>query len=166
MTDETKPIEVSRRIEAPPDYIFEVLSNPQRHVEFDGSDMLRGPVFDRPILSVGDVFAMKMYFDRLGGNYLMLNHVVEYEPDQRIFWKPAPGDSASAGGRPSAVGQPAGHQWGYVLTPDGIDATVVTETYDCSAAPAAVREAVQNGEQWAPAMEKSLALLDAICTQK
>jgi uncharacterized protein YndB with AHSA1/START domain len=163
MTDDFKPIEVSRKIEAPPTRIFEVLSNPQRHAEFDGTGMLRGPVFDRPITGAGDVFAMKMYSDRLGGDYLMLNHVVDYEPDRRIFWAPAPGDPAPAGGRTSVIGQPPGHRWGYVLEPDGDDATIVTEIYDCSAAPDAVREILGTGEQWVPAMTKSLALLDAIC---
>jgi hypothetical protein len=33
---------------------------------------------------------MKMH--RLGDDYLMLNYVVEFEPDRRIFWEPAPGD--------------------------------------------------------------------------
>ena len=31
---------------------------------------------------------MKMH--RLGDDYLMLNYVVEYERDRRIFWEPAP----------------------------------------------------------------------------
>ena len=41
MSGEIKPIEVSRRIEAPAAPIFEVLANPQRHMDFDGSGMLR-----------------------------------------------------------------------------------------------------------------------------
>ena len=44
MTVESKPVEVSRRIEAPPALIFEILANPQRHMDFDGSDMLRRTV--------------------------------------------------------------------------------------------------------------------------
>jgi uncharacterized protein YndB with AHSA1/START domain len=108
MVDESKPVEVSRRIEAPVTRIFEILANPQRHMDFDGSGMLRGAVFDRPISGVGDAFTMKMNFDRLGGDYLMLNYVVEFEPDRRIFWEPAPGDLPPADGEPSAVGIPAG----------------------------------------------------------
>ena len=38
MTTECKPVEVSRRIEAPAARIFEILADPQRHVDFDGSD--------------------------------------------------------------------------------------------------------------------------------
>ena len=129
MTAETEPVEVSRRIEAPAALIFEILANPQRHMDFDGSDMLRGAVIDRPISGVGEIFTMRMH--RLGRDYLMLNFVVEFEPNRRIFWEPAPGDLATAGGNPSKVGIPAGYRWGYSLTPDGDNATVVTEVFDC-----------------------------------
>jgi hypothetical protein len=129
MTAETEPVEVSRRIEAPAALIFEILANPQRHMDFDGSDMLRGAVIDGPISGVGETFTMKMH--RLGRDYLMLNYVVEFEPNRRIFWEPAPGDLATAGGNPSKVGIPAGYRWGYSLTPDGDNATVVTEVFDC-----------------------------------
>jgi hypothetical protein len=124
-----EPVEVSRRIEAPAATIFEILANPQRHMDFDGSDMLRGAVVDRPISKVGDTFAMKMH--RLGDDYLMLNYVVEFEPDRRIFWEPAPGDASRAeDDDPSKVGIPAGYRWGYILTPAGDDATIVTEVFD------------------------------------
>jgi hypothetical protein len=94
MSEEIKPIEVSRRIEAPAAAIFEVLADPQRHRDFDGSGMLQGAVLDRPISDVGDTFTMKMH--RLGDDYLMLNYVVEFEPDRRIFWEPE--DLLSDGG--------------------------------------------------------------------
>jgi hypothetical protein len=129
MTAETEPVKVSRRIEASAALIFEILANPQRHMDFDGSDMLRGAVIDRPISGVGETFTMKMH--RLGRDYLMLNYVVEFEPNRRIFWEPAPGDLATAGDNPSKVGIPAGYRWGYSLTPDGDNATVVTEVFDC-----------------------------------
>jgi hypothetical protein len=54
MADESKPVEVSRRIEAPAPRIFKILANPQRHLDFDGSGMLRGAVLERPISNVGD----------------------------------------------------------------------------------------------------------------
>jgi hypothetical protein len=129
MSEEAKPVEVSRRIEAAAAPIFEILANPQRHMDFDGSDMLRGATLDRPISDVGDTFTMKMH--RLGDDYLMLNYVVEFERDRRIFWEPAPGDPSRAeGDDPSKVGIPAGYRWGYILTPEGDDATVVTEVFD------------------------------------
>ena len=169
MTEESKPVEVSRRIEAPAAFIFQVLANPQRHMDFDGSDMLREAVSDRPISDVGDTFTMKMY--RLGREYLMLNYVVEFEPDRRIFWEPAPGDVATAGGDPSKVGIPAGYRWGYILTPDGDDATVVTEVFDCG--PEENRQTLlREGGEWIngansvlESMTASLERLEKISTE-
>lgn len=129
MSDESKRVEVSRRIEAPAALIFGILADPQRHMDFDGSDMLQGAVSNRPISAVGNTFTMKM--NRLGRDYLMINYVVEFEPDRRISWEPAPGDIPTAGGDPSKVGIPAGYRWGFSLTPDGDDATVVSEVFDC-----------------------------------
>jgi hypothetical protein len=163
MTEESKPVEVSRRIEASADHIFEFLANPPRHIDFDGSGMLRGAVFDRPVSGVGDGFSMKM--NRQGREYLMLNLVVEFEPGRRIFWEPAPGDLAPAGGDPSKVGIPAGYRWGYILTPDGDDATVVTEVFDYGSAPVEIRQAVREGGEWVEAMTSSLDKLEKICTR-
>jgi len=147
MTEESKPVEVSRRIEAPAALIFEILANPQRHVDFDGSGMLRGAVLDRPIADVGDTFTMKMH--RLGDDYLMLNYVVEFELDRRIFWEPAPGDPSRTDGDPSKVGIPAGYRWGYILTPDGDDATVVTEVFDYGTVTEEIRQSLlRDGGAW------------------
>jgi hypothetical protein len=144
MAEESKPVEVSRRIEAPAALIFKILANPQRHMDFDGSGMLRGAVLDRPICAVGDAFTMKMH--RLGDDYLMLNYVVEFEPDRSIFWEPAPGDPSRAEGHdPSTVGIPAGYRWGYILTRDGDDATVVTEVFDYGPLP---EDLLRDGGAW------------------
>ena len=129
MAEGAGSVEVSRRIAAPAARIFEILSSPQGHAELDGSDMLRGAIDGRPITGVGDTFTMKMH--RLGRDYQMINYVVEFEPDRRIFWEPAPGDLETAGDDPARVGVPAGYRWGFVLTPDGDGDTVVTEVFDC-----------------------------------
>ncbi len=139
-----RSLEVSRRIGAPAPRIFEILANPQRHLEFDGSGMLRGAVLGGPVSDVGDTFTMKMH--RLGDDYLMLNYVVEFEPDRRIFWEPAPGDPSRAEDNdPSKVGIPAGYRWGYILAPDGDDATVVTEVFDYGPLP---DELLRDGGKW------------------
>jgi hypothetical protein len=129
MTEVPTTVEVSRRIAAPASRIFEVLATPQRHAEFDGSGMLRGVVVDQPITGVGETFTIKMH--RLGRDYLMINHVVEFDQDRCITWEPAPGDVDTAGGDPSRIGVPSGYRWGYRLVPDGDEATVVTEVFDC-----------------------------------
>ncbi len=148
MSEESQRVEVSRRIQAPAASIFAILANPQRHADFDGSDMLRGVVLERPISAVGDTFTMKMH--RLGDDYLMLNYVVEFEPDRRICWEPAPGDPSRAeDDDPSKVGIPAGYRWGYILTPDGDDATVVTEVFDVGTVKEEIRQSLlSDGGTW------------------
>ena len=125
MVNKTKRLEISRRIEASAESIFEILASPRRHIDFDGSDMLRGTNHEGSITKVGESFTMKMY--RLGDDYLMINHVVEFDPHKRIFWEPAPGDiSRAEGNDPSKIGIPAGYRWGYELTPEGENMTIVT----------------------------------------
>ena len=172
MSEARKPIEVSRRIETAAPPIFAILAHPQRHMDFDGSDMLRGALLDRPISDVGDTFTMRM--NRLGDDYLMLNYVVEFEPDRRIFWEPAPGDpSRTDGDDPSKVGIPAGYRWGYILTPDGDDATVVTEVFDYGTVTEEIRQSLlRDGGAWingnssvVESMTASLERLEKIITK-
>jgi hypothetical protein len=157
------PVKVSRRIGAPAAMIFRVLADPGRHMELDGSGSLRGAVTAVPVSGVGDVFIMKMYFSELG-DYEMNNHVVEYEPDRRIGWEPEAGR-----GHPDAAEQAGGgrwgHRWSYELVPDGPDATIVTEIYDCSRAPADARLNLDDGKIWAEGMARTLERLDAACTR-
>jgi len=163
-----RTLEASRKIEARADVIFAILASPQRHKDFDGSDMLRGVVVERPLSGVGDTFTMKMH--RLGDDYLMINYVVEFEPDRRIFWEPAPGDPSRAEGNdPSKVGIPAGYRWGYILAPDGDDATVVTEVFDSGPLPS---ELLSGGAAWIngnntllESMTESLERLEKVCTE-
>src|SRR5580692_11865929 len=72
-TDQYRPVRVSRRIEAPPEVVFGIITDPRQHLALDGSGMLRGAVTTEPVTGVGDVFVMKMYFVRLG-DYEMNNH--------------------------------------------------------------------------------------------
>lgn len=158
MTDgECKPVMVSRRIGAPADDIFQVLADPGRHPDIDGSGMLRGAASSAVISGVGDVFVMRMHHSRLG-DYEMNNHVVEYELNRRIGWEPEAGR-----GHPK-VGSRWGQRWSFELTPDGPDATVVTEIYDCSHASEDERVAMDNGNAWTESMTKTLERLDALCT--
>jgi uncharacterized protein YndB with AHSA1/START domain len=163
--DEYQPIAVSRRISAPAHDIFQVLASPVRHPEFDGSEMLRGAVSDTVISRAGDVFVMKMYYSELG-DYEMNNHVVEYEQDRRIGWEPEAGR-----GHPNAAPDSPepirwGQRWSFQLTPDGPDATIVTEIYDCSRAPADERVEIENGKIWAEAMAETLERLGALCARQ
>jgi hypothetical protein len=161
--DEGQPVEVSRRICAPAHDIFQILADPARHQELDGSESLRGAVSVATITGVGDVFVMKMYYPHLG-DYEMNNHVVEYESDRRIGWEPEAGRGHPSAGPDSADPARWGQRWSYQLTPDGPDATIVTEIYDCSQAPPEERAGMDNGRVWIESMTKTLERLDALCT--
>jgi hypothetical protein len=166
VTEPGKTVETSRRIDAPATLIFAILADPRRHADFDGSHMLRGPDLDRPVAAVGDIFTMKMH--RLGRDYLMINHVVEFERDRRIFWAPAPGDLDTAGGEPSSVGLPAGYRWGFVLTPVDDDATVVTEVFDSGPLSDLLREDggwINGTSSVLESMTASLKRLEMLCTE-
>jgi hypothetical protein len=161
--DEYQPVRVSRRIEAPAADIFRVLSDPRRHLEIDGSEMLRGAVSDAVVTGVGDVFTMRMYYSE-HGDYEMDNHVVEFEQDRRIGWEPWAGSGHPDTAPDSTAEIRWGHVWSYELTPDGPDATIVTEIYDCSRAPEEERVGMDNGKIWAEAMAETLERLDRACT--
>jgi hypothetical protein len=83
---------------------------------------------------------------------------VEYEPDRLIGWEPCAGR-----GHPEDGGA-WGQRWSYELTPDGADATVVTEIYDCSRVAADDRQGMDNGRVWTDSMAATLERLDRICT--
>jgi uncharacterized protein YndB with AHSA1/START domain len=151
-TDECKPVSVSRRIEAPAGAIFKLLAQPDRHPEFDGSEMLRPGATNDIITGLGDVFVTKMYFEAMG-DYEMHNRVVAFDTDRCIAWEP---------GNPELDRN--GSRWRYDLAPDGLNATVVTETYDCTDAPEKVREAVDNGNAWLAGMAETLERLDQLST--
>jgi hypothetical protein len=163
VTDDRISTEVSRTIAAPAARIFEILVNPQRHVDLDGSNMLRGAVSNEMITGVGDIFSMRMHLAEIG-DYVMMNYVVEFELNRRIGWEPAPGDAVASEDGEYPIGVPAGHRWSFELIPDGPDATVVTEIFDCSSAPEELREATNNGATWIESMEETLARLDSLCT--
>jgi hypothetical protein len=106
---------------------------------------------------------MKMHYSQIG-EYEMNNHVVEYEQDRRIGWEP----EAGRGHSDYDPGSPArwGQRWIYQLTPDGPDATIVTEIYNCSAAPQHECAQIDDGAIWAEDMAKTLERLDALCARR
>jgi epoxide hydrolase len=162
MTDELEPVAVSRRISAPAHSIFVILASPARHPDFDGSGMLRGAVTTSMVSGAGDIFVMKMYYSELG-DYEMNNHVVEYEEDRRIGWEPEPGRGHPRAAPSGSGGARAGQRWSYQLTPDGPDATIVTEIYDCSRAPEERRRGMDDGKIWVDCMTRTLERLDRLC---
>jgi hypothetical protein len=56
----------------------------------------------------------------------------------------------------------AWYRWGFEFVPDGPDATMVTETFDCSRSPEELRDAVREGEGWRDAITASLVKLELL----
>jgi hypothetical protein len=164
MTDgDCKPVSVSRRIEAPADTLFGLLTDPAMHTVIDGSGMLRAPLPGSVISGVGSAFTMSMHNDEMG-NYEMTNHVVEYELNRQIGWEPV----LSAASRPedvAEIGDRAGHKWAFELTPIDPGTTVVTETFDCTRAPEWLRKVLDNGNRWVGTMTTTLERLDTLSTE-
>ncbi len=131
MSDE-KQLQVEQTIDAPPERIFALLADPDRHTELDGAGMLRGADSGSgPVRAVGDVFIMNMHQDALG-DYEMRNEVVAFEPDRRIGWAPS---IHPPGGLSHVIGEldPSGHRYIWELESAGGGRTRVTHTYDWSA---------------------------------
>jgi len=120
MTTESH-LRVSRQIPAPAAAIFDVLSNPDRHAEVDGSGFVRSAEKPQRIQGTGDVFRMNMSGPHMGGDYQTDNTVTGFDENKLIAWRTAPADT-----------DPPGWEWSYELTPAGPDATDVALTYDWS----------------------------------
>ena len=119
MTD--KKITVERTIQASSADVFDVLSNPQRHTELDGSGFVVSDAGSNRIQGTGEVFTMNMTGDHMGGDYQTDNHVTGYSPNQLLAWQTAP-----------AGQEPPGWQWVWELEAEGSEATKVRHTYDWS----------------------------------
>ncbi len=104
---ESKSITVQRTIDASASEIFDVLSNPKRHVALDGSGFVRSDEKAERIQSVGDVFRMNMAGDHMGGEYQTDNTVSGYTHNALLAWKTAPADT-----------DPPGWEWLWQLEPD------------------------------------------------
>ena len=111
---------VERIIPAPASAIFDLLADPHRHTEIDGSGTVRDTkpgTIER--LSLGSKFGMSMKF---GVKYSMVSEVVEFEDNRRIAWQSRP---------PSKLGAKfgGGRIWRYELEPvEG--GTRVRESWD------------------------------------
>jgi uncharacterized protein YndB with AHSA1/START domain len=161
MTDPS--ITESRDINASATRIFSILSDPALQPEVDGTGMLRSAVDNQVITRVGDVFFIEMtHWDR--GNYVMENHVVEFEQDRRIAWEPVAVTSESHN-FDSDTDNPEPRYWGWQLEPLSEERTRVTESFDGSRLSDGLRKFISDGEFWRPAMVTSLGNLERLATQ-
>jgi carbon monoxide dehydrogenase subunit G len=111
-------VTVERVVPAEPQAIFDLLADPARHHEIDGSGTLVGAKGGGGKLGLGDTFGMAM---KVGIPYSMVSTIVEYEEGRRIAWQTrGPGRIGTIGG---------GRIWRYELEPvDG--GTLVKESWD------------------------------------
>ena len=140
------------RVDAPTTQLFEILRDPKRHHEFDGSTMVRDSDA-APIEHVGDAFVMNMHNDDFG-DYQMRSEVIEYVADRAIAWAPRRHDIEE---------DSWDHRWGWRLTPDG-QSTQVTAFFDCRQVPDDGRRILRDGEWARPILARSLVRLEAIVT--
>ena len=103
---------VTRTIAATPAQIFAVLSDPSRHKDTEPGDWVRDAIDTEPITCTGQIFAINMFLERIGGPYVMHNLVTVFEQDRAIAW--APGRLDDAGNH-----RPGGWTWRYDLVPNG-----------------------------------------------
>ena len=111
-------VSVSRVIKASPEAIFDVLTDPARHAEIDGSGMVQKLRRESKRVELGSKFGMDMKMGILP--YRMTSTVKEFDENRLIAW--------------AHLGK---HRWRYELEPvaetDG-GGTKVTESFDWSTA--------------------------------
>jgi hypothetical protein len=143
MTNDDKVVRVSRVIPAEASAIFDVLADPRRHAEIDGSGTVKGARVTAPErLTLGSRFGMDM---RIGVPYRMTNEVVEFEENRLIGWRHF-----------------GGHIWRYRLeaTEDG---TLVTEEFDWNTNKSPLMLKIMKAPQRnRVAMEATLARLETL----
>jgi uncharacterized protein YndB with AHSA1/START domain len=116
-------VSVERLVPAPPERIWAFVADPRRHQEINGNATVRSAFDVPPRLSVGSTFGMNMDF---GGEYTMVNTVIEYDEGRRIAWQARPSDGGARWRRIFG-----GRIWRYELEPvDG--GTRVRESWDVS----------------------------------
>lgn len=113
-------VTVERLIPAPADVIFDLLVDPARHLDIDGSGTVVRARSGGRRLALGDSFGMDM---KLGARYSTRNEVVELVENERIAWR-------TLAPHPLSL-LFTGRTWRYELEPvEG--GTLVRETWDIS----------------------------------
>jgi uncharacterized protein YndB with AHSA1/START domain len=144
-------VSVERVIPAPPEKIFDLLADPRRHRDIDGSGSVRDAKDAPDRLQLGSSFGMSM---KMGISYSMKSTVVEFEENRRIAWQ-----TRGGGKRGEKMG---GRIWRYELEPvDG--GTLVRESWDISQerTKTLVKRA---GKRTARNMENTLARIEQLVT--
>ena len=153
MSDQREVETVERLIAAPPEAIFALLIDPNRHQDIDGSGSVGNAKGDAKPLALGSTFGMSM---RMGLPYSMVNTVIEYEENRRVAWQTR---------GPTRIGAHVGGRiWRYELEPlDG--GTLVRESWDITSESAFTKPLVRKGaSKTRESMAQTLARIDELVT--
>jgi len=152
-TDEEQRLVVTRTLDAAPDAVFALLTDPAQHHRLEPTDWV-GEALDPqqgPITAEGQVFGIRMFHVNAGGEYHMHNRVIAYVPQRTLAWEPGQFDASGELGT-------GGWTWRYDLEP-AADGTRVQITYDWSGVPDALREQFGIPPFGPDYLERSLASL-------
>ena len=146
-------VTVERFIAAPPEAIFDLLADPARHRDIDGSGTVRDAKAGSERLELGSRFGMDM---KMGMPYSMESTVIELEPNRRIAWQ-----TRGPGRIGSRVG---GRIWRYELEP-GDGGTLVKESWDITQESPFTKPAVRLGaKKTAENMAATLERIEQLVT--
>lgn len=109
------PRKVSRTVDvrAPAAELFDIVADPHRHGELDGSGTVLNTVQGTRRLTKGARFSMQM--KQRGVPYRITSRVTDFDDGRVVEWR-----------------HPMGHRWRWEFTPSSEDSTRVTETFDYS----------------------------------
>jgi uncharacterized protein YndB with AHSA1/START domain len=153
MSDHPDVVTVERTIPASPDAIFDLLADPTRHREIDGSGTVREAKQASQRLELGSKFGMSM---KMGVPYSMVSTVVEFDENRLIAWQTR---------GPGPIGRHvAGRIWRYELEPvEG--GTRVRESWDIRHESAVTKPLVRTGaKKTRQNMEATLARIEEVLT--
>jgi uncharacterized protein YndB with AHSA1/START domain len=144
---------VERMIPVPPEAIFELLVDPRRHRDIDGSGTVRDARGEPQRLELGSQFGMSM---KIGVPYAMVSTVIEFEENRRIAWQTR---------GPTAIGRlVAGRIWRYEIEPvEG--GSLVRESWDITQESAVTKPFARMGaEQTRKNMVATLERIEELTT--
>jgi hypothetical protein len=112
---EAGPRKVSRtaEVQAPAAELFEIVADPYRHAELDGSGTVVGAVTGPQRLSADAKFSVRM--KQYGAPYKITSRVTDFADGRVVEWQ-----------------HPLGHRWRWEFAPVSDGVTRVTETFDYS----------------------------------
>jgi uncharacterized protein YndB with AHSA1/START domain len=143
---------VERVIAAPPEKIFDLLADPSRHHDIDGSGTVVAPKDGAQRLALGSTFSMAM---KAGMSYSMMNEVIEFDENRRIAWQ-----TRGSGSMGKRMG---GRIWRYELEPVS-GGTRVRESWDISQEKGFKAMIRLARKRTRGSMEKTLERIDTLVT--